>query len=289
MTNCIEIKGLFKSYPDFSLQNIDLTLPGGTIMGLIGENGAGKTTTIKCILNLIRRDAGEITLLGRDNLREERAAKAGVGVVLDECVFHDALRPRDLERILAPVYPTWDNGLYRDYLDKFRLPGKNLIKTFSRGMKMKLSLAAALAHRPQLLILDEATAGLDPVVRDEILDEFLNFICDEDHAILISSHITSDLEKAADYITYLHQGRVVLSQPKDELLDRYGRVGCSTGDLAAIEPGDLLRVRRGTFGCEGLTSDRDVFQKKYPGLTVDPASLEDIMLLIGKGESLCTD
>ena len=178
MTNCIEIKGLCKSYPDFSLQNIDLTLPGGTIMGLIGENGAGKTTTIKCILNLIRRDAGEITLLGRDNLREERAAKAGVGVVLDECVFHDALRPRDLERILAPVYPTWDNGLYWDYLDKFRLPGKNLIKTFSRGMKMKLSLAAALAHRPQLLILDEATAGLDPVVRDEILDEFLNFICD---------------------------------------------------------------------------------------------------------------
>ncbi|MFR6186093.1 MAG: ABC transporter ATP-binding protein [Lawsonibacter sp.] len=195
MTNCIEIKGLCKSYPDFSLQNIDLTLPGGTIMGLIGENGAGKTTTIKCILNLIRRDAGEITLLGRDNLREERAAKAGVGVVLDECVFHDALRPRDLERILAPVYPTWDNGLYRDYLDKFRLPGKNLIKTFSRGMKMKLSLAAALAHRPQLLILDEATAGLDPVVRDEILDEFLNFICDEDHAILISSHITSDRKR----------------------------------------------------------------------------------------------
>ncbi len=159
MTNCIEIKGLCKSYPDFSLQNIDFTLPGGTIMGLIGENGAGKTTTIKCILNLIRRDAGEITLLGRDNLREEQAAKAGVGVVLDECFFHDALRPRDLERILAPVYPTWDSRLYRDYLDKFRLPVKNLIKTFSRGMKMKLSLAAALAHHPQLLILDEATAS----------------------------------------------------------------------------------------------------------------------------------
>ena len=304
MKNALEVSHLTKDYGSFKLDDVSFTVPGGTIMGLIGENGAGKSTTIKCILNLIRRDAGEITLLGRDNLREERAAKAGVGVVLDECVFHDALRPRDLERILAPVYPTWDNGLYRDYLDKFRLPGKNLIKTFSRGMKMKLSLAAALAHRPQLLILDEATAGLDPVVRDEILDEFLNFICDEDHAILISSHITSDLEKAADYIAQdravpldgagvlhiaLHQGRVVLSQPKDELLDRYGRVGCSTGDLAAIEPGDLLRVRRGTFGCEGLTSDRYVFQKKYPGLTVDPASLEDIMLLIGKGESLCTD
>lgn len=284
MTNCIEIKGLCKSYPDFSLQNIDLTLPGGTIMGLIGENGAGKTTTIKCILNLIRRDAGEITLLGRDNLREERAAKAGVGVVLDECVFHDALRPRDLERILAPVYPTWDNGLYRDYLDKFRLPGKNLIKTFSRGMKMKLSLAAALAHRPQLLILDEATAGLDPVVRDEILDEFLNFICDEDHAILISSHITSDLEKAADYITYIHEGKIVLSEAKDDILDRYGRVGCSAADLRAIDPSDLLRVRKGSFGCEALVPDRGAFHKKYPKLMVEKIHLEDIMLFVGKGE-----
>ena len=284
MTNCIEIKGLCKSYPDFSLQNIDLTLPGGTIMGLIGENGAGKTTTIKCILNLIRRDAGEITLLGRDNLREERAAKAGVGVVLDECVFHDALRPRDLERILAPVYPTWDNGLYRDYLDKFRLPGKNLIKTFSRGMKMKLSLAAALAHRPQLLILDEATAGLDPVVRDEILDEFLSFICDEDHAILISSHITSDLEKAADYITYIHEGKIVLSEAKDDILDRYGRVGCSAADLRAIDPSDLLRVRKGSFGCEALVPDRGAFHKKYPKLMVEKIHLEDIMLFVGKGE-----
>lgn len=284
MTNCIEIKGLCKSYPDFSLQNIDLTLPGGTIMGLIGENGAGKTTTIKCILNLIRRDAGEITLLGRDNLREERAAKAGVGVVLDECVFHDALRPRDLERILAPVYPTWDNGLYRDYLDKFRLPGKNLIKTFSRGMKMKLSLAAALAHRPQLLILDEATAGLDPVVRDEILDEFLSFICDEDHAILISSHITSDLEKAADYITYIHEGKIVLSEAKDDILDRYGRVGCSATDLRAIDPSDLLRVRKGSFGCEALVTDRGAFHKKYPKLMVEKIHLEDIMLFVGKGK-----
>ena len=162
MTNCIEIKGLCKSYPDFSLQNIDLTLPGGTIMGLIGENGAGKTTTIKCILNLIRRDEGEVTLLGRDNLREARAAKAGVGVVLDECVFHDALRPRDLERILAPVYPTWDNGLYRDYLDKFRLPGKNLIKTFSRGMKMKLSLAAALAVNNAGIGVAAGVSGIAP-------------------------------------------------------------------------------------------------------------------------------
>lgn len=289
MTNSIKISGLCKSYGDFALDHIDLKLPGGSIMGLIGENGAGKTTTIKCILNLIRRDAGTITLMGYDNIAQEQQAKAEVGVVLDECYFHDTLRPTDIHTILSRVYENWDKALFASCLKKFQLPECKYVKEFSRGMKMKLSLAAALAHHPKLLILDEATAGLDPVVRDEILDEFLNFICDEDHAILISSHITSDLEKAADYITYLHQGRVVLSQPKDELLDRYGRVGCSTGDLAAIEPGDLLRVRRGTFGCEGLTSDRDVFQKKYPGLTVDPASLEDIMLLIGKGESLCTD
>ena len=286
MTNCIEIKGLCKSYPDFSLQNIDLTLPGGTIMGLIGENGAGKTTTIKCILNLIRRDAGEITLLGRDNLREERAAKAGVGVVLDECVFHDALRPRDLERILAPVYPTWDNGLYRDYLDKFRLPGKNLIKTFSRGMKMKLSLAAALAHRPRLLILDEATAGLDPVVRDSILEELLSFVSDEEHAVLLSSHITGDLEKIADYITYLHQGQVILSAPKDDILEQYGQVGCSAAQLAALEPELLTRVRRGEFGCHALVSDRAAFQRVHPELPVEPVTLDDIMLFVGKGEAV---
>ena len=289
MENIIVAEGLRKEYDGFALEDVSFRVPGGAIMGLIGENGAGKTTTIKCLLNLVRRDAGTVTLLGMDDLEGEKEIKQDVGVVLDECFFHDSLRAKDVGVILAPVYRGWDEELYRRYLKKYKLPEKKFIKEYSRGMKMKLSLAAALAHRPRLLILDEATAGLDPVVRDEILDEFLNFICDEDHAILISSHITSDLEKAADYITYLHQGRVVLSQPKDELLDRYGRVGCSTGDLAAIEPGDLLRVRRGTFGCEGLTSDRDVFQKKYPGLTVDPASLEDIMLLIGKGESLCTD
>ena len=284
MTNAIEIRGLCKSFGDFALDHIDLTLPGGSIMGLIGENGAGKTTTIKCILNLIRRDAGEISIWDRDNLREERAAKAGVGVVLDECFFHDSLRPRDLDRVLGPVFPDWDRGLYGDYLDKFRLPANKLIREFSRGMKMKLSLAAALAHRPRLLILDEATAGLDPVVRDEILDEFLAFIQDEDHAILISSHITSDLEKAADYITYLHQGKVVLSEAKDVILDSYGRAAGTADQLARVDPADLVRVRRGSFGWEGLVADRAAFQRKYRDLLVEKTTLEDIMLFIGKGE-----
>jgi len=284
MTNCIEIKGLCKSYGDFSLKNINLTLPGGSILGLIGENGAGKTTTIKCILNLIRRDAGEITLLGHDNIREDRLAKQDVGVVLDECFFHDPLRPRDVGRILAPAYKNWDRELFQAYLDKFQLPEKKLIKEFSRGMKMKLSLSAALAHHPKLLILDEATAGLDPVVRDEILDEFLGFLCDEDHAILMSSHIISDLEKVADYIAYLHQGQLVLSDAKDTILDSYGRVGCTAAQLAAIDPGDLLRVRRGSFGCEALVSDRAAFSRKYPSLLVERTTLEDIMLFVGKGE-----
>ena len=286
MTNSIEIQGLNKSYPDFALRDISLTLPGGAIMGLIGENGAGKTTLIKCILNLVRRDSGHITLLGYDNIQEERQAKAEVGVVLDECFFHETLRPRDVGAILAPAYPDrWDGQLYRDYLDKFQLPQGKLIKEFSRGMKMKLSLAAALAHHPRLLLLDEATAGLDPVVRDEILDEFLAFICDEEHSILISSHITSDLEKAADYITYLHQGRIVLSDAKDSILDSYGRVGCTAPQLADIDPSHLVRVRRGSFGCEALVADRNAFRRTYPHLMVEPIALEDIMLFIGKGES----
>lgn len=285
MTNCIEIKGLSKSYGDFALKNINLTLPGGSILGLIGENGAGKTTTIKCILNLIRRDAGEITVLGHDNIREEKLAKQDIGLVLDECFFHDTLRPLDVGRVLAPAYKNWDQALFRDYLDKFSLPEKKLIKGFSRGMKMKLSLSAALAHRPKLLILDEATAGLDPVVRDEILDEFLGFISDEDHAILMSSHITSDLEKVADYIAYIHQGQVVLSDAKDNILDSYGRVGCTAAQLENIDPRDVLHTRKGAFGAEALVKDRAAFARKYPMLLVERTTLEDIMLLVGKGEA----
>ncbi len=285
MTNCIEIKGLSKSYGDFALKNINLTLPGGSILGLIGENGAGKTTTIKCILNLIRRDAGEISLLGYDNVREERLAKQDIGLVLDECFFHDTLRPLDVGKVLAPAYKNWDGDLFQSYLDKFGLPEKKLIKEFSRGMKMKLSLSAALAHRPKLLILDEATAGLDPVVRDEILDEFLGFISDEDHAILMSSHITSDLEKVADYIAYIHRGEVVLSGARDAILDSYGRVGCTAAQLETIDPGDVLRTRKGAFGCEALVANRAAFARKYPMLLVERTTLEDIMLFVGKGEA----
>lgn len=286
MENIIVAEGLRKEYDGFALEDVSFRVPGGAIMGLIGENGAGKTTTIKCLLNLVRRDAGTVTLLGMDDLEGEKEIKQDVGVVLDECFFHDSLRAKDVGVILAPVYRGWDEELYRRYLKKYKLPEKKFIKEYSRGMKMKLALAAALAHRPRLLILDEATAGLDPVVRDEILDEFLNFIQDEEHSILISSHITSDLEKVADYVTYLHQGKVVLSESKDVIQDSYGRLGCTAADLLTVDSKDLVRVRKGSYGCEALVSDRAAFRKKYPQLMVEPISLEDIMLFIGKGESV---
>ena len=286
MTNCIEIKGLCKSYGDFTLRDVDLTVPGGSIMGLIGENGAGKTTTIKCLLGIARPDRGSITVLGRDMAAYGAEIRQDIGVVLDECFYHDTLRPKDLSPILAPIYRGWDRELYRDCLARYGLPENKLIKEFSRGMKMKLSLAAALAHRPRLLVLDEATAGLDPVVREEILEEFLAFIGDEEHAILMSSHITGDLEKAADYITYLHRGQVALCGSKDDIRDRYGRVACTAAQLEQLGPGDLLRVRRGAFGCEGLTANRAEFQRKYPQLLAEPLSLEDIMVFMERGEAL---
>lgn len=285
MKNALEVSHLTKDYGSFKLDDVSFTVPGGTIMGLIGENGAGKSTTIKCILNLIRRDGGEIQVLGLDNLRDEQAVKAQVGVVLDETTFHDVLTAPQVGKILAKLYPNWDMALYQRYLDKFGLAGKKPVKTFSKGMKMKLSLAAAFAARPKLLILDEATSGLDPVVRDEILDEFLDFIQDEDHAILLSSHITSDLEKVADYVTYLHRGKVAVSGAKDELLDTYGRLVCSRADLAQVDPALLVGVRTGQFGCEALVRDKHAFVRFYPGLTVDPVTLEDIMVFTVKGDA----
>ena len=285
MSNLLSLCHVEKDYGTFQLQDICLDLPGGTIMGLIGENGAGKSTTIKCILNLIPMDGGTITVLGRDNRTDEGAWKEEVGVVLDECTFHDTLRARDVGKILARIYRKWDGPLFDRYLERFQLPRDKTIKAYSKGMKMKLSIAAALSHHPRLLLLDEATGGLDPVVRDEILDEFLAFVRDEDHAVLISSHITSDLEKAADYITYLHQGRVALQGAKDELLEYYGRLACGRSQLEGVDPAFVVGTRTGQFGCEALIQRRREFKRLYPDLTVDPVSLEEIMVFMVRGES----
>ena len=284
MEPIIEVRGLCKNYGDFCLDHVDLTLPGGTILGLIGENGAGKTTTIKSILGLIRRDGGSVQVVGREVMADVPACREDVGIVLDESAFHDPLKAPQVGRILAASYRNWDAPLFDAYLDRFQLPRHKKIKEYSKGMKMKLAIVSALAHHPRLLILDEATGGLDPVVRNELLDEFLSFIQDEEHAILLSSHITSDLEKAADYVTYLHRGRVALQGAKDELLDTYGRLVCGRADLAAVDPALLGGIRTGQFGCEALVKDRRAFRRRYPELTVDPVTLEDIMVFTVRGD-----
>ena len=282
MTNCIELKGLVKQYKTFTLGPIDLNVPGGSILGLIGENGAGKTTLIKSMLGITRPTAGTVSLLGTDPDR----AKEDIGIVLDDCFFSEYLRIKDVDSVLSRVFRSWDKALFRDYLDKFGLAGTKDIKELSRGMRMKLSLAAALAHRPRLLLLDEATAGLDPVVREEILDEFLAFVSDEEHGILISSHITSDLEKAADYIAYLHQGKLLLCDEKDRLLERYGRLVCAKADLEQVDRSYLVSARKTQFSTEALVRDRAAFSRRYPRLTVEPVTLDEMMVLVVKGESV---
>ena len=279
--NAIECRDLTKSYQGFTLDHITFTLPAGCILGLVGENGAGKTTTIKCILNLIRRDAGQITLLGQDNLSGETLAKADVGVVLDECYFHDTLRPRDIDRILSHVFSNWDSALFDTYLDKFQLPEGKYVKEFSRGMKMKLTIAAALSHQARLLVLDEATAGLDPIVRDEILDIFYEFTRDETHSVLISSHILSDLEKICDYIAFLHEGQLLFCEEKDALLETYGIFNDTAEQAEALMP-EAVVVRETTpYGGVRALVRRALAPA---GFRLEKPTIEDIILFLAKGE-----
>lgn len=280
--SALELRGVCKKYKDFSLENVSFSLPMGSIMGFIGENGAGKTTTLKAILNLIRLDGGNITILGHDSVQEERRAKTDIGVVFDDFYLYQATRARDLAAILRNVFPNWDGAFYTDCLRRFHLPETKILKDYSRGMRMKLSIAAALSHRPRLLLLDEATSGLDPVMRSEILDILLDFIQDEGHAVLLSSHITSDLERVADYITFIHRGRVVFSESKDDLLESYGVLRCGKDAFGRIDHAGIVGQRENSFGVEALLRDRRGFLRRHPGLTVDPASLDEIMVFYGK-------
>lgn len=286
MTNSIEVNGLCKSYGDFQLDHVDLTLPGGAILGLIGENGAGKSTTIKCILNLIRRDEGTIRVFGQDNIECDQAIKQDVGVVLDECFFHDSLRASDVDAILRRIYRKWDRALFRRYCQQFSLPEKKTVKEYSRGMKMKLSIAASLSHHADFLLLDEATGGLDPVVREEILELFQEFMEEEGHTILMSSHITSDLEKIADYVAFMKDGRMVFQEEKDVLLSGCGILKCGRDDFRDMDCPVFLASREHVFGREILLRDRHSFEAQYPEAVVDPVKLEDIMLFLVKGEQL---
>jgi len=281
MENVIEIKNLTKKYDDFTLSDVNITLPKGCIMGFIGENGAGKSTTIKLILNLIHRDNGKINVLGLDNIQNDKRMKEDVGVVFDESNFPDNMNATDVSVVMKHIYKNWDVTVFQSFIQKFSLPLKKTIKEYSRGMKMKLSIAVALSHHAKLLVLDEATSGLDPIVRDEILDVFLEFIQDEEHSIFISSHITSDLEKIADYITFIHKGKIVFSEPKDSLISDFGILKCSNADYANIDKNIIIGCRKNQFGVEAL-----IQKNKLKGnYTIDHANIEDIMLFHIKGES----
>lgn len=286
MDYILEIQNLTKKYEksDFSLNNVSFCVPCGSIMGFIGENGAGKTTTISCILNVLFKNSGTIKVLGKEMRDEDVSLREEIGVVFDTCNFYQGLDATKLSHVMRGIYTRWDETLYRDYLRKFQILPDKKIKAFSRGMSTKLSIAVALAHRPRLLILDEATSGLDPIIRDEILDVFLDFVQDEKHAVLLSSHITSDLEKIADYITFIHNGRIILSAKKDELIYEYTVARCKTNQFEQMDKSDILAYRKRDLQVDVLMNNRKEMQKKYRELVMDTVSIDDIMLLLIKGE-----
>ena len=284
MENILEIKNLSKKYKGFELKNVNIKLPKGMIMGFIGENGAGKTTTIKSILNIINRDSGEIKIFGLDNKENERKIKEDIGVVLDDSFLSEYLNPSDINKIMKNIYKDWDEKLYFKYIEDFKLPKEKISKEYSSGMKMKLKIAVALAHHPKLLILDEPTSGLDPVARNEILDIFQEFIQDEDHGIFVSSHITSDLEHIADYITFINNGEIIFTKTRDELLENYGIVKCSEEQFKKIDKKDYIKYKKNRYEYDVLIEDKYEFKKKYDISVIDKPSLEYIMLIYIKGE-----
>ena len=282
MNHALTISGLTKTYQDFVLDHVSFTVPSGSIVGLIGENGAGKSTTIHAALGLIQKEAGHTAILGKEELDAE--TREQIGVVFDGSNYPEILSPKKINRVMKHIYRSWDEPAYLRLLKQFSLPPDRPIRQFSKGMKMKLAITAALSHHSKLLILDEATSGLDPVIRDDILDMLLDFVQDEEHSILISSHITSDLEKIADYIVFIHEGKVVFSKPKDELTEQYGIIKCGAAQFDAIEKSDIIVSRKMDYEWQVLISDRDKMQKKYRDALIVPAAIDEIMLLYIKGE-----
>ena len=284
MEAILQVENLTKQYHDFKLDQVSFSLPKGTIMGLVGENGAGKSTTLSAILGLIRKDGGSVTLWGRELSEKSKALKEDIGVVFDGINFYETLTPAKVGKISAAAYTQWDDHLYHEYLKRFQLPESREIKSLSKGMKMKLSIAAALSHNPRLLILDEATSGLDPVMRDDILEVFLEFVQDEEHSILMSSHISTDLEKVADYITFIHQGKVLFSKPKDELRYEYGIIRCGAALFEQIEREEILAFRKEEYQWSVLVADKEQARRKYKNAVIDDATIDDILLLYVKGD-----
>ena len=286
MDMILEVNGLNKEYKnsDFSLKDVSFSLPKGAIMGFVGENGAGKSTTIGCILNTLVKDSGIIKIFGTEMIDDSTDIRDDIGVVYDSNAFPEHLTPAKISSAMRHIFSKWDNALFKEYLKKFKLPENRKIKEFSRGMTMKLGVAVALSHHPKLLILDEATSGLDPIVRDDILDVFLDFVQNEDHSILLSSHITSDLEKVADYITFIHDGSIILSENKDSLLYNYGVMRCKAAQFEQIDKQDMLAYRKHDYQIDVLVSDKQAAEKKYRDFVMDSITIEEIMLMLVKGE-----
>ena len=276
--NVIELKGIVKHYGDFRLDKVSFSVPQGCVCGFIGQNGAGKTTTIQIMLDSIKRDEGEVFLFGESIDGKSEILKQDIGVVFDEMGFHDFLTGKDINIIMKNIYRDWDEELFFDYMKRFSLPIKKKCGSFSRGMRMKLQIATALSHHANLLIMDEPTSGLDPIVRSEMLQIFREYVVEEDHTILLSSHITSDLEKIADMVVFINGGKILLSGYKDEILQSHGIVKCKKDEVKTIDSEYIVYREISSFGAEVLVTDRSKIHKKCPDLLVEAPSLEDIMI-----------
>lgn len=276
--NAIEIKNLVKTYGDFTLDNLNLTLPCGCIMGLVGENGAGKSTTVKLILNMIKRNSGTVTLMGKDNRDNIELLKEDIGVVLDDVGIPDCLNAIQVEKIMKLTFKNWDTDIFFTLIKKLSLPCDKAFKDFSRGMKMKLGIIIALSHHAKLLILDEPTSGLDPVARDEVIEMFNDFTRDENNSILISSHIVSDLEKLCDYIAFLHKGKLILCEEKDVLLGKYGIIHCTGEEINSISAESIIHKKENPYGVEAI-----VLRESIPaGTAISPISIEELFVFMIK-------
>ncbi len=274
----IELKNVKKDYGDFVLDNISFSVPTGSVCGFIGQNGAGKTTTIQIILDAIKRDGGEVYVFGK-NIDEGMAElKEDIGVVFDEMGFHDFLTPKQINTVMKNIYKNWDEDAFFGYLKRFSLPAKKECGKFSRGMRMKLQIATAMSHKAKLLIMDEPTSGLDPIVRNEIIQIFREFVIDEEHSILLSSHITSDLEKIADEVVFIDAGKVILSGNKDEIIENHGILRCRKDDVGKISRSLIVDTDVSSMGAEILVNDKKAASKLYPEMVIDDAGLEQIMI-----------
>ncbi len=276
--NALEIKNVTKTFSSFKLDNLTLTLPSGCIMGLIGENGAGKSTTIKLILDMLHKDSGSITILGRDNEDNIHLTKEDIGVVMDEVGIPECLTTKQVGKVMKYTYRNWDEGTYKKLLEKLSLPDNKPFKDFSRGMKMKLGIAIAMSHGSRLLLLDEATSGLDPVVRDEVIEMFYDFTRDESHSILISSHIVSDLEKLCDYVAFLHKGKLLLCEEKDRLLAEYGIVHCTAEQLLELDTEAIRYKKESPYGVEVIVK-REAVKDKF---NISPVNIEELFIFMVK-------